>query len=137
MKNIIAKQRGMTFLGLVFVLGFIAIVVLFVLRAFPLYYERTQVVAAMHSVANNEGSEKYTERDARKSFMRSISITNIQRFTDQNVKDYVTLEKPKDGSGPKILHVKYTATNPLAGGLYLLLKVDEKVPLTTAGTGEK
>lgn len=135
MKNIIAKQRGMTFLGLVFVLGIIAILVLFVLRAFPLYYERTQVLAAMQSVAHNEGSKKYTEREAQREFMKSISITNIERFGDRTIKNYLTLEKPKDG-GPKILHMKYNATNELAAGLYLLLKVDLKVPLTTAGTGE-
>lgn len=136
MKSIIAKQRGMTFLGLVFVLAFIAILVLFALRAFPLYYERTQVLAAMQSVAHNEGSQKYSERDAQKAFMKSISITNIERFGDRTIKNYLTLDKPEDGSGPKILHMKYDATNELAGGLYLLLKVDLKVPLTTAGTGE-
>ena len=52
MKNIFRMQRGMTFIGLVFVLGFIAIVVLFVLRAFPIIYERTQVQSAMKSVVN-------------------------------------------------------------------------------------
>ena len=129
MKNMIAKQRGITFIGLVFVLGFIAVLVLFTLRAFPLFYERTQVVAALQSVSNREGSSKFSAKEAQKMFLKGIQITNIERFSDQNVKDYVTLEKPKEGSGPNILRVKYDATNKLAGGLELLLHVDESVPL--------
>ena len=136
MKNKIANQQGMTFIGLVLVLGFIAILVLFTLRAFPLFYERTQIVAALQSVSNREGSSKFTEREAQKMFLKGIQITNIERFNDHNVKDYVTLEKPKSGSGPKILRVKYDATNKLAGGLELLLHVNESVPLTGPTTGE-
>ena len=40
MMKTFAKQQGMTMWGLVFLLGFIAIVVLFTLRAYPLYYEK-------------------------------------------------------------------------------------------------
>ena len=136
MKRMIANQRGMTFIGLVLVLGFIAILVLFTLRAFPLYYERTQVIAALQSVANREGSSKFSAKEAQKMFLRGIQITNIDRFSDQNVKDYVTLEKPKEGSGPQILRIKYDATNKLAGGLELLLHVNEAVALTGPTTGE-
>lgn len=133
----IANQRGITFIGLVIVLAFIAILVLFTLRAFPLFYERTQVVAAMDSVANRQGSSNFSEREAQRMFMRGIQITNIERFNDRNVDDYVKLEKSTERGGPKILHVKYDATNKLAGGLELLLHVDESVPLTGPTTGEK
>lgn len=136
MKNKMAKQRGMTFIGLVLVLAFIGILVLFTLRAFPLFYERTQVISAMQSVANREGSTKFSSREAQKMFMKGIQITNIERFTDNNVKDYVTLEKPQNSGDPKMLHVKYDATNKLVAGLELLLHVDESVPLTGPTTGE-
>ena len=136
MKNLLTKQRGMTFIGLVLVLGFIAILVLFILRAFPLYYERTQVIAAMQSVANREGSSKFTEREAAKNFLKGIQITNIDRFDDQNVEEYVKVEKSKEKGKPNLLHVKYSATNNLAGGLKLLLDVDETVPLVQQDTKE-
>ena len=136
MMNKYAKQQGMTFIGLVLVLAFIAILVLFTLRAFPLFYERTQIVSALESVANRDGSSKFTEKEAQKYFMNGIAITNIERFTDKNVGDYVTLEKPNSGKGPKVLRVKYDATNKLAAGLELLLHVDESIPLAHAGTGE-
>jgi hypothetical protein len=135
MKNLIAVQRGMTFLGLVFVLGFIAIVVLFILRAFPLYYERTQVIAAVESVANREGSGKFNDREAQDAFMKAISITNITRFSEKTIKDYLVLEKATERSAPKVLHLRYQAIGPLVADLKLLLDVDISRPLQGASTG--
>ena len=136
MKNMIRMQRGMTFIGVVFVLGFIAIVVLFGLRAFPLFYEKTQVKAAMESVVNREGSAKFTAKEAQDAFLRGIGITNIQRFSGKNIKDFLVLEKAKERNTPNVLHLKYQATNKLAGELQLLLMVDISMPLAKAGTGD-
>ena len=136
MKNMTGMQRGMTFIGLVFVLGFIAIVVLFVLRAFPLFYEKTQVVAAMESVANREGSAKFSEKEAQNAFLKAIAITNIQRFDENNIKDFLVVEKAKERGATNSLHLKYQATNKLAGELQLLLVVDATMPLAGASTGE-
>jgi len=136
MKNMMAEQRGMTFIGIVFVIGFIVIVTLFVLRAFPLFYERTQVIAAMESVANREGSSKFSSKQVHRAFMRAINVTNIDRFTDSNIKEFLLVEKAKKRGDPKVMHLNYQATNKLAGGLQLLLMVDESVLLTKAGTGE-
>ncbi|MBF8268968.1 MAG: hypothetical protein HW386_677 [Gammaproteobacteria bacterium] len=136
MKNMFRMQRGMTFIGLVFVLAFIAIVVLFGLRAFPLIYERTQVKAAMESVVNREGSSKFTAKEAQDAFLRGIGITNIQRFNEKNLKDYLILEKSKEKNAPNVLHLKYQATNKLVADLQLLLMVDISMPLAKGGTGD-
>ncbi|MBM2830650.1 MAG: hypothetical protein HW411_1440 [Gammaproteobacteria bacterium] len=136
MKNMFRMQRGMTFIGLVFVLAFIAIVVLFGLRAFPLIYEKTQVKAAMESVVNREGSSKFTAKEAQDAFLRGIGITNIQRFNEKNLKDYLILEKSKEKNAPNVLHLKYQATNKLVADLQLLLMVDISMPLAKGGTGD-
>ena len=136
MKNMIETQRGITFLGLVFVLAFIAIVVLFTLRAFPLFYERTQMAAAMDSVAHREGSAKYSDKEAQDAFMKALQVTNISRFNERNIKDSLILEKGGERSAGKVLHLKYQATNTLVGELQLLLNVDISKPLSGAGTGD-
>lgn len=136
MKKLAANQQGITFLGLVFILGFIAIVVLFVLRAFPLYNEKFQVVAAMKSVVSRPDAPKLKTKEVHKYFMRNIQVTNVNRFDDKNVKDYVKVIKPKKKSDPKIMHLKYEATNKLFGDLNLMLKFDEQMPLSGASGGE-
>ncbi len=132
-----ARQRGMTFWGVLFIFGFIAIVVLFSLRAFPLYNEKMSVISAMNSVSQRPDSSKLTTKNIRKYFLRNIeATTNIERFTDQSVKQLVKVIKPRKKGQPRILHVKYQATSPLVAELYLLLEFDERMEIRGPNTGE-
>jgi len=132
-----ARQCGMTFWGVLFIFGFIAIVVLFSLRAFPLYNEKMSVISAMNSVSQRPDSSKLTTKNIRKYFLRNIeATTNIERFTDQSVKQLVKVIKPRKKGQPRILHVKYQATSPLVAELYLLLEFDERMEIRGPNTGE-
>ena len=136
MKNLFHKQDGLTFIGLCFILAFIAILVTFTLRVFPLYNEKFQVISAMNSVASRPDADSMSLTDIRKYFLRNIQVTNIERFSDENVKDYVNIIKPAKRGEPKLLHVQYQATNKLVADLQLLLIFDEKMPLRGPGEGE-
>ena len=68
--------------------------------------------------------------------MKAISITNIERFSDKNIKTFLTIEKPAKHGDPKLLHMSYQATNKLFGELQLLLIVDESIPMTAQDTKE-
>ncbi|MCZ6525317.1 MAG: hypothetical protein O6928_01965, partial [Gammaproteobacteria bacterium] len=73
----------------------------------------------------------------RKYFLRNIeATTNIERFTDQSVKQLVKVIKPRKKGQPRILHVKYQATSPLVAELYLLLEFDERMEIRGPNTGE-
>lgn len=123
-------QSGMTMGGLIFVLAFIGLVVTFVVRAFPLYNEKMQIVSAMNSLASQPDSAKMSDREMQNAFLRSIqATTNIQRFSDSNVKDYVKVEKPKAKGEPKMLHIQYQQSNKLVADLQLLLVFDKAIPI--------
>lgn len=136
MKKGIYHQHGITMWGFLFVLAFIAIVVLFTLRAFPLYNEKFQVVSAMNSVASRPDSAGYTLRQIQESFYKQITVTNIERFTSNNLKDYVFLEKTKKKGEPNFMRVKYTASNKLFADLYLTVEFDRSLPLNGQAGGE-
>lgn len=137
MKKLMAQQRGMTFIGLVLVLAFIAIVVLFVLKAFPLYNEQLQVRSALNTIAKQVDAPKYRESDVHKAFLRSISATtNLDRFSKNNIKDFLVLERGESSRDPKVMRLSYEAANNLAMGLKLVLVIDETVPLTGGTTGD-
>lgn len=133
MKNSLKQQSGITFMGLCFVLAFIAIVVIFTLRLFPLYNEKFQIEAAMRSVVSQPNAAKKTIVDTRKDFLKALSVTNINRFTDQTVKEYVMVDKPTKKGEPSMLHVKYNATNALFSDIQLLMAFDKKIPMGGAG----
>jgi len=135
MKTTRGRQTGLTLIGLIFILSFIAIVVLFVLRAFPLYNEKFQVIAAMNSAASSATADM-TDKEIEQSFLKSLQATsNIQRFSDRNLKEYAEVIKPEDKSGTKQLRVHYQASNVLAKDLNLMLIVDHKVSIRSGASG--
>lgn len=136
MTTTLYRQSGITFWGLCFVLFFIGVLVLFTLRAFPLYNEKFQIMSAINSIVDRPDASKLSESDVRKYFMRNIQITNIDRFNDRNVKDHVTVIKPKNRGEPRIMHVQYEARNDLFSDLDLVLTFDVKKPLRGPGAGE-
>lgn len=129
MTKMLIKQRGITIWGVIFVLAFIALVVLFTLRAYPLYYEKMQVTASMNTVASRPDATEMSTNEIRKAFYSSIQITNITRFNDRNLKDHVFLVKSKIKGEPNLLNVKYSSTNTLFQDLQLLMEFDESVPI--------
>lgn len=136
MKQALNKQSGLTFIGLVFVLGVIAMVVLFVLRLFPLYNEKMQVEGVMQTVISQPDAASQSVSDLRRSFLRAITITNVTRFNDRNIKDHLDLVKPQQSGQPPSLHVHFQSTNKLFGDIQLLMTFDKQVPITgTAGAG--
>lgn len=129
MTKMLTKQQGMTMWGLIFVLAVIAAVVLITLRAYPLYYEKMQIIASMTTAASQPDAPKMSVGEIRKAFYASIQITNIERFNDRNLKDHVFLIKSKIAGEPNILQVKYTATNKLFQDLFLMMEFDHSVPI--------
>lgn len=136
MKNLMLKQKGITFIGLCFILAFIGIVVMFVVRAFPLYNEKFQVTAAINSVVSRPDAAELTVEQVRDYFMRNIQVTNIERFTDDNIKNYLKIENPVKKGESKMIHVTFEGRNKLFADLYLVMVFDQRVPLRSGGTGE-
>ena len=132
MKTTFGRQTGLTMIGLIFILAFIAIVVLFVLRAFPLYNEKFQVISAMNSAAT-QATGGNTDKEVAQLFLKSLqAATNIQRFNDRNLKEYVEVLKPESKGEPKQLRVHFQASNTLYQDLNLMLIFDQKVPIRAA-----
>ena len=129
MKYLCKYQKGMTAIGIFLLLGVLACFILFGLTAFPLYNEYFGVKSSMQSVLNRPEKERKTTREVQKIFLRNAELNNIERFTDQSVKELVTVKKSKDGK-KKFMNVKYQATNKLFQNIYLMMDVDETIELT-------
>lgn len=137
MKPMRSRQTGMTLGGLILVLSFIAILVTFVVRAFPLYNEKMQVVSAMNSVVGRPEAAGMSEKELAAAFLKNIqATTNLRRFTTQNIKQYVEVVKPETRGDPKELRVHYQATNVLFRDLNLMLEFDTRMPLRGNASGD-
>lgn len=123
------SQQGITVWGFLFVLAFIAIVVLFTLRAFPLYNEKMQVISAMNTVVSKPDAAELTIREVQNLFYNQIQVTNIKRFSSATLKDFVFVEKSEKKDEPRIMRVTYQAKSKLFSDLYLMLEFNESKPL--------
>lgn len=129
----------MTLGGLLIVLGFIGILVLFAVRAFPLYNEKMQIVSAMNTVSSKPEAAGMSQKEIGMAFLKNLqATTNNNRFNERNIKEFLEVVKPEAKGDPKQLWVHYEASNALFQDLYLALKFDVKMPLAgnAANTGE-
>lgn len=129
MKHISQRQKGMTAIGIFLILGMLARFFTFGLTLFPLYNEYISVKSGMDSVINTAPAKRKTTKQIRRIFQRNVELNNVERFTDQSVKELVTIKKSKDGK-KKFLNVKYQATNKLFKNIFVMMDVDETVELT-------
>lgn len=129
MKHIPQRQKGMTAIGIFLILAMLACFFAFGLALFPLYNEYVSVKSGMQSVLNQPPEKRKSIKQMRQVFLRNVELNNVTRFTDQTVKELVTLKKSKDGK-KKYLNVKYQATNKLFKNIHVMMDVDETIELT-------
>lgn len=135
MKKLNNRQYGVTFIGVVFILGIIAFFALFALRLFPLYNEKFTVLSSMETVANRPDAVNLSIRDVRKYFLINVQLGNLPRFDDNTVKELVNVQKDKK-TNKKYLHVAYQAQNVFFKEIKLALDFDHKIQLGGGGVEE-
>ena len=137
MKNLIERQRGVTFIGWCIILAIIGFFVLITLRLFPLYNEKFQIIAAMKSVGSRNGAAEMSATDVYKAFTRTAQTGGVNRFTSANIKQYTSIEKPEEAGGNRKLRVTYEERNIFFDDIYFLITFDKTVELGGNGKIEQ
>ena len=126
MKNLLKHQEGITFIGILVILGMLGCFFLFGLRAFPLYTEHFAIKQAMKGVASQPYKSRNSIAKVRRLLLKNLDINHVYTFNSKNIKKVSTLKKKK---GKQILYFKHTESKRLFGDLYLTLKIDESLEL--------
>ena len=137
MKNLIERQRGVTFIGWCIIFALIGFFVLISLRLFPLYNEMFQVMTAMKSVGSRNGAAEMSTTDALTAFTRTAEVGGVNRFNSANIKKFATVEKPDSAGDLRKLRVTYEARNVFFDNLYFVLDFDKTVELGGKGKIEQ
>jgi hypothetical protein len=111
------RQRGMTFISLMFVLALVGVVGYAGLRLFPVYINYMKVVSTLKRVASeNRGSTD--EGSIRGSISRHWNIEDITGLDEGQVE----ITKEEDGS--VVLHAAYDDKVPYLGNISLVVSFD-------------
>jgi len=131
----LSGQKGLSFLGFLFVCAFIGFVALLVIRLFPLYMESFKVSTAIEAMANMTGVATQSSREIQTSLLRRFEIDDVDRFTEHNIRNHLAIKPNEDGQG-RTLTMAYEARGPLLGNLDGVLKFDKSILIPGTGQDE-
>lgn len=120
------KQRGITFIGLVFVIATLVLVAVIGMKLVPAYLEYFSVKKAIVKISNEPTFAAMSKKEIVDEFDRSATIDDIKVVMGND------LEVSKDDAGKPIVSIEYQATVPLIANVSAL--IDFSVSTDSAGT---
>ncbi len=126
MRNL-QQQRGITFWGLSFVLGILAIFLFIGFKLFPPYMESFKVKGALDGLARQPDAGSMTKADVTASLSKRFDVDNISGV---NLSKDVTVETR---GRTKIIRIRYENVIPVIGNLSILLEFDHAKEVKSSG----
>jgi hypothetical protein len=114
----LARQKGMTGIGWLIVLGLIGFFVLLALKMVPVYLEYYKVVSTLESIAKESGYE--SPREIRDLLERRFDISYVSTITH---KDVIIKSAGRNFN----IRAKYDAREHLFGNVSVMMSFDKQV----------
>ena len=114
------RQSGMTFIGMLFVLGMVGMFLYAGIRVLPLYLNYLKVSRSMEAAAGEFKSENPDQGAVRRSLDKHWQIEDISGVEAKEV------EIAKDESG-MVMHVSYEESAPYVANVFLSVHFDKTV----------
>ena len=118
-------QRGMTVIGMLLLLIVIAFVALIAMKVVPMYIELYTVKSTIESVRNEPQLAQMSAQDIYGAIQKRFDIGYVERIKARDLK----IKNDPTGRG-RVLELVYDDERELFYGLFVLLKVNETIPLT-------
>ena len=117
-KLMIGKQRGMTMMSWLVVLGLVVFFLLIGIKMVPTYLENYSIKHALENMEADRQVRSMSLAEMKKSFMKRLKINNVYEF-DQSA---ITIKKEKFGTS---FTVNYEVRKPVAGNVSIVMVFSE------------
>jgi hypothetical protein len=114
------RQQGLTFISLVFVLGFIATVVLLVLKIAPIYIDHGKVAGALAALEKADDLQEKSQAEIREGLSKRFNINYVYDVTQ----DDITITK--HGNYLKVA-IEYEVVRKIVGNLSILVEFNDVI----------
>lgn len=118
------KQRGLSFLGLVVLVGVLGFCAVIGLKLIPIYMESWKINGIMEAVISEPGINDQSRQEVIESMLKRLDIDAVDAVNYSNWRDKLTVAKRKNNV---TINVRYEITTPLLGNLSLLAVFDKSV----------
>ncbi|RUQ34919.1 MAG: DUF4845 domain-containing protein [Candidatus Competibacteraceae bacterium] len=116
------RQRGMTILGMILVIIMVAFVALIGMKVIPMYIQYYSIKSTIESVRKEPMLAQWTPTDIQKAIDRRFTIGYVENVKASDL-------KIRNERNIRVLELKYDDERELFYGLYVMLKVNEVIPL--------
>ncbi len=118
MQSLPGKQRGLTFISLVLLLGLIAFFTLLVLKIGPIYFNHSKVVNALKAVEESVDISTMSKGQIQSSLDKRFNMNYVEFVT----KDDITIVAQP---GFVKVNIDYDRIEPIIGNLSVLVEFHE------------
>ena len=112
------KQRGLTFISIVFILGLLAFFVLLGLKIGPIYMNHSKVVNALSAVENMTDVETMSKHEIQSSLDKRFGMNYVDKVSREDIK--IT-----KATGYTKVEIEYERVESLVGNLSVLVEFYE------------
>lgn len=117
----IAKQRGLSLIGLVMVLGLLGFFAFLFMRLFPVYSEYMSVIESMNAVAAEPGISNKSPDMIKASLYKRFNISYVESVKPE----HIIIDRKRGNT----MQIKYEVRKPLAYNLDFVAMFDRSVEL--------
>lgn len=118
------QQRGMATSSLIFLLLTIIFGLWLFFNLFPFYLENSKVSKVLGTIQANSEALQKSEKELQKMVLDGLADKGLTRINNENVNDYVDINKTTDGFQ---ITIRYEQEEPISGNLFFLNKFEKTV----------
>ena len=118
------RQRGMSFLGLIAIVGILGFSAVIGLKLFPIYMDSWKIDGIMESVIKQPDIKEQSPREVIELMLKRLDINAVDAVNYSNYKESLSVTKRKNNV---TIDVFYRVVTPLIGNLSLIAEFDKPV----------
>ena len=118
------RQRGLSFLGLIALVGMLGFAAVIGLKLIPVYIDSWKIDTIMTAVISQPGVNDQSRQEVIESMLKRLDIDAVDGVNYSNYKEHLTVIKRKNNI---TINVTYDIITPLIGNLSLLAVFEKSV----------
>jgi Domain of unknown function (DUF4845) len=122
--SFITRQRGLSFLGLVALVGILGFAAVIGLKLVPIYMDSWKIDGVIESVIKEPGITQQSRQEVIELVLKRLDINAVDAVNYKNYKESLTVSKRKNNTS---INVNYRIETPLIGNLSLVADFEKSV----------
>ena len=118
------RQRGLSFLGLIALVGMLGFAAVIGLKLIPIYMDSWKIDTIMTKVISEPGVNEQSRQEVINAMLKRLDIDAVEGVNYSNWKERLSVTKRKNNV---TIDVTYEITTPLIGNLSLLAVFEKSV----------